>query len=217
MIVRSIEGGYDKNFSYIIGCEKSHKGAIIDAAIGAETLIRSADEANLDIQYLIITHSHHDHYAWAEALLKKLRDLTLITYGDAIKDIGEKDHIEVDDSEKIYLGSIPMTFYHTPGHYPDCVCVVADGAVFTGDTLFIGRPGRTRSPKSDVVALYHSINEKLLTLPDDMKIYPGHNYGEQPVSTIGEQRATNKFLQADSPEEFAELMDEFERQKEAVT
>ncbi|HKJ68097.1 MAG TPA: MBL fold metallo-hydrolase [bacterium] len=217
MIVRSIEGGYDKNFSYIIGCEKSRKGAIIDAAIGAETLIKSANEANLEIQYLIITHSHHDHYAWAEALLKKLRDLTLITYGDTIMNIGEKEHIDVEDGEEIYLGSIPLTFYHTPGHFPDSVCVVADGAVFTGDTLFIGRPGRTRSPKSDVEALYHSINDKLLTLPDDTKIYPGHNYGEEPVSTIGEQKATNEFLQAESPGEFAKLMEEYERQKEAVT
>jgi len=217
MIIKSIEGGYDKNFSYIIGCEKSRKAAIIDAAVGAETLIKSANEADLKIEYLIITHSHHDHYAWAEALLKKLRGVTLITYGNTIKGIGEDEHLAVEDGEKVHLGGIPLTFHHTPGHYPDSICVVADHSVFTGDTLFVGRTGRTTSPKSDIEDLYTSIQEKILTLPDEMRIYPGHNYGKSPTSTIGKQKSDNKFLQAESLDEFKEIMDNFEREKRAIS
>lgn len=210
MIIKSIEGGYDRNFTYLIGCEKSRHGAVIDAAVGAEQILSVAGETNLNLKYLVITHSHHDHYAWADALLKKLRNITLITYGDAISNIGEDKHIQVEDGDEMHLGSERLRFLHTPGHYPDSICVVADGAVFTGDTLFIGRTGRTTSPKSDIEKLYTSINEKLLSLPEDTTIYPGHNYGEKPYRDLGEEKEKNEFLQADSVEEFKQIMVEYE-------
>lgn len=211
MIIESLEGGYDKNFSYLIGCEKSRQAAVIDAAVGAEQIITAADDLDLKIKYLIITHTHHDHYAWAEALLKKLRNITLITYSDDLKDIGEKKHRLVDDGETMYLGSEELQFLHTPGHYPDSICIVANGAVFTGDTLFIGRTGRTTSPKSDPQDLFRSINEKLFPLPDDTVIYPGHNYGDKPHNTLGDEKKHNQFLQAESADEFEQIMEEYEK------
>jgi len=210
MIVKSIEGGYDKNLTYIIGCEKSNRGAVIDAAAGAEQILRTATNAGLILQYLIITHSHHDHYASAEALLKKLRDLTIIMYGDALDELDVRDFMRVDDGDTARLGSIELKFLHTPGHYPDSICIVAPDAIFTGDTLFIGRTGRTISPKSSTRTLYHSISEKIMPLPDDLVIYPGHNYGSKPTNTLGEEKQSNPFLQAADEEEFVQVMEEYE-------
>ncbi|MBS1271035.1 MAG: Hydroxyacylglutathione hydrolase GloC [Candidatus Marinimicrobia bacterium] len=213
MIIESLEGGYDKNFTYLIACEKSRQAAVIDAAVGAEQIITTANDLDLKIKYLIITHTHHDHYAWAEALLKKLRRITLVTYSDALSGIGEDEHRMVGDGETMHIGSEEIQFLHTPGHYPDSICILADGAVFTGDTLFIGRTGRTTSPKSDTRELFHSVKDKLLTLPDETVIYPGHNYGEKPHNTLGNEKENNQFLQAESADEFEKIMQEYEESR----
>lgn len=210
MIIRSIEGGYDKNLTYVIGCEKSGIGAIIDAAVGAEQIVNTANDADLQLKYLIITHSHHDHYASAEPLLKKLRDLSVLTFGDALAHVAGDDILQISDGETHHMGSIRLKFLHTPGHYPDCICVVANGAIFTGDTLFIGRTGRTISPKSDPRKLYQSISEKILPLPDDLVIHPGHNYGPKLTNTLGKEKQKNEFLQAEDEEEFITVMKEYE-------
>lgn len=217
MIIRSMEGGYDKNFAYVIGCEKSRTGAVIDAAVGAETILKTAHQANLNLKYLIITHSHHDHYAWAEALLKKLRGVTLITYGKNIRGIGESKHLSVKDGDRLHMGGVELVFHHTPGHYPDCICIQAEDALFTGDTLFIGRTGRVKSPKSNLEDLYTSLKEKVLPLPEELTIYPGHNYGPEPYRTLREEREHNRFLQAGSLKDFIAVMDDFERSKQAVS
>lgn len=211
MIIESIEGGYDNNFTYLVGCEKSHIGAVIDAAVGAEQILKRANEVGLDLQYLVITHSHHDHYSSAEPLMRKLDNMTLVMYGNAVKNIGEANRLEVNDNDTFHIGSLEVQVMHTPGHYPDSICLVTDGAVFTGDTLFIGRTGRTISPKSDTDKLYHSVTNKILKLPEDTIIYPGHNYGGKPFATLREERETNPFLQAENAEEFVEIMDEYER------
>ncbi len=211
MIIESIEGGYDRNFTYLVGCKKSQIGAVIDAAVGAEQILKTASELGLTLEYLIITHSHHDHYASAEPLMRKLDNMTLVMYGDAVKNIGEADRLQVNDNDIFHIGSIEMRVLHTPGHYPDSISLVADGAAFTGDTLFIGRTGRTISPKSDTRQLYHSVKNKLLTLPEKTMIYPGHNYGEKPKATLGELKETNPFLQAQDVGHFVEIMDEYER------
>ncbi len=213
MILESIEGGYDKNFTYIIGCEKSHVGAVIDASVGAESILKKINEHDLQIKYVILTHTHHDHYSWAEALLKKLRGVTLVSWGDAVHAIGEDSHIQVDDEDSLHMGSYTLNFFHTPGHYPDSICIQANGALFTGDTLFIGRTGRTISAQSDTRELYHSIANKILPLPDDLRIYPGHNYGDKPSNTLGKEKRSNKFLQASSADEFVEIMNEYERNR----
>ena len=217
MIIESIEGGYDNNFTYLVGCEKSHIGAVIDAAVGAEQILKRAGELGLKLQYLVITHSHHDHYASAEPLMRKLDNMTLVMYGDAVTDIGEADRLEVRDNDTFHIGSIEAKVLHTPGHYPDSICLVADGAVFTGDTLFIGRTGRTISPNSDARELYRSVAHKILQLPKETRIYPGHNYGDKPSATLGEQLESNKFLQASSAEQFVEIMDEYERSRTLET
>lgn len=213
MLIESIEGGYDNNFTYIVGCENSRIGAVIDAAVGAESVLKKIKQHNLQIKYLILTHTHHDHYSWAEALLKKLRGVTLVSYGDSVKNIGEDEHLQMSDGDSLHMGSEVLEFYHTPGHYPDSICIKIDGALFTGDTLFIGRTGRTISAKSDTRQLYHSIYEKIIPLPDDITIYPGHNYGDKPTNTLGSEKATNKFLQAENAEDFVKIMEEYERNR----
>jgi len=213
MIIESIEGGYDKNFTYLIGCKKSRIGAVIDAAVGAEQILKTADELDLVLEYLVITHSHHDHYASAEPLMRKLDNMTLVMYGDAVKNIGEANRVQVQDRDTFHVGSIEVQVLHTPGHYPDSISLVADGAAFTGDTLFVNRTGRTISPKSDTRQLYQSVKNKLLNLPENITIYPGHNYGDKPNATLGELKETNEFLQARNADHFVEIMDAYERNR----
>ena len=100
----------------------------------------------------------------------------------------------VKDGDLIQVGSLALQVLHTPGHSPGAICIHVDGMVFTGDTLFVGGVGRTDLPGGSWPMMLHSIQTKLLTLPDETVVLPGHNYGATPTSTIGNERLHNSFL-----------------------
>jgi glyoxylase-like metal-dependent hydrolase (beta-lactamase superfamily II) len=97
---------------------------------------------------------------------------------------------------------------HTPGHTRDSVCFLVEKKLFTGDTLFVGECGRTDMPGSDAGALFESLFTRLMKLPDDTEVYPGHDYGPRPTSTIGAEKKNNYTLQPRTKEEFIEFMAE---------
>jgi glyoxylase-like metal-dependent hydrolase (beta-lactamase superfamily II) len=101
----------------------------------------------------------------------------------------------VRDGDLIQVGSLALQVLHTPGHSPGGICLYVDGVVFTGDTLFVGGVGRTDLPGGSWPLMLRSIQTKLLTLPDETIVYPGHNYGASPTSTIKKERLYNPFLQ----------------------
>jgi hydroxyacylglutathione hydrolase len=100
----------------------------------------------------------------------------------------------VKDGDLIQVGNLKLKVLHTPGHTPGGICLHTDGKVFTGDTLFVGAVGRTDLPGGSWETMLRSIKEKLLTLPDETIVYPGHNYGSAPSSTIQQERLHNPFL-----------------------
>jgi len=105
------------------------------------------------------------------------------------------------------VGSISVKIIYTPGHTPDSICLLVDNQkLLTGDTLFVGECGRTDMVGGNSRSLYESLFNKLLKLSDDVEVYPGHDYGPNPYSTIGEERRSNYVLQRRSPEEFIEFM-----------
>ena len=115
------------------------------------------------------------------------------------------------DNTTIKIGELEILCIHTPGHYFDSICYLVENVLFTGDTLFVGRTGRTISKGSSVDDLYKSVYNKLLKLPDDTYIYPGHDYGDVPSITLKENRKISDLLQAKNKEEFINKMVHYEK------
>jgi glyoxylase-like metal-dependent hydrolase (beta-lactamase superfamily II) len=115
----------------------------------------------------------------------------------------------VDDGDIIHIGSIPVKIIHTPGHTPDGICLLVDNQkLLTGDTLFVGECGRTDMPGGNSKNMYNSLFNKILKLNDDVEVYPGHDYGPKPSSTIGEEKRSNYTLEPRSLAEFIEFMNQ---------
>ncbi len=187
MIIRQIKiSGFDE-FCYIVGSETNGTGAVIDPGGNAETIAEEAKKAGIIIKYIIHTHGHIDHIAGT----RRLKELT---GARVIRHRLEGGEGEVDilfDSEKaLAVGDIVFTIFHTPGHTPGGICLYAGGNLFTGDTLFVGDSGRTDLPGSDRAALGSSIRG-LMKLPDDTVVWPGHDYGPTPSSTLGWEKRNN--------------------------
>jgi glyoxylase-like metal-dependent hydrolase (beta-lactamase superfamily II) len=115
--------------------------------------------------------------------------------------------VAVDDGDIIRLGNMPIKVIYTPGHTPDSICLLVDNKkLLTGDTLFVGECGRTDLLGGNSRSMYDSLFNKLLKLNDAVEVYPGHDYGSKPYSTIGEERRSNYTLQPRSLAEFTEFM-----------
>jgi hydroxyacylglutathione hydrolase len=115
--------------------------------------------------------------------------------------------VAVDDGDVIRVGNVPIKVIHTPGHTPDSICLLVDDKLLlTGDTLFVGECGRTDLPGGNPRSMYDSLFNKLLKLGDEVEVYPGHDYGPRPSSTIGEEKRSNYTLQPRSLAEFIEFL-----------
>ena len=115
--------------------------------------------------------------------------------------------VKVDEGDVLRVGVVEIKVLYTPGHTIDGICLLVDGSkLLTGDTLFVGECGRTDLPGGSSKSLYDSLFNKLLKLGDDVEVYPGHDYGSKPDSTIGEERRTNYVLRPRSLDEFVEFM-----------
>ena len=188
MIIKQIEAGYLDNFSYIIGCEISHQALIVDPGPNAQKLVDMAAQENLDIKMIVNTHGHSDHTV-GNNQLKALTGAKIIIHGKDADRFPSAD-LFLKDENQIQLGEIVIDVIHTPGHTPGGICLYALGNLFTGDTLFVGDSGRTDLPGGDRPTLAASIR-KLMQLPDETIVWPGHDYGPTPTSTIGWEKRNN--------------------------
>lgn len=207
MIIETVPVGPLQVNSYILGCEESREGVVIDAGGSVEKLLARIEKLGLTIGYLIDTHGHFDHVGGNRAFLQATGARFLIHEKDAFllsmasvsgRDFGvdaenspEPDEY-LTDGMVIEFGSQKLEIIHTPGHSPGgCSIYCAEaGAVFTGDTLFNGSVGRTDLPGGSMEVLVRSIRERLATLPDTTRVYPGHG----PSSTIAIEKYSNPFL-----------------------
>jgi hydroxyacylglutathione hydrolase len=189
------------NFSYIIADEASGEAAIVDPSFNVDALILILKDQKLSLKYIINTHGHPDHTAGNEELKKAF--LSKIV---AHKLSHVNQDISVVDGDIIRLGAIAIKFLHTPGHTPDSVCLLIDGKLLTGDTLFVGECGRTDLPGGSVKDMYTSLLQRIAKLDDRIEVYPGHDYGSSPSSTIGREKETNYTLQNRTLKQFVEFM-----------
>jgi len=114
--------------------------------------------------------------------------------------------IRVKDADFIEFGNSKLKVLHTPGHSQDSICLIGDGKIFSGDTLFVGNCGRIDLPGGSAKDLYHSLFDVLYSLDDELILYPGHNYGSSEVSTIGKEKSTNLVMQKRTEQQFLEMM-----------
>lgn len=200
MFFRQIKWRGD-NFSYIIAEDESGAACVIDPSYNTQRVIEVAKENQLTIQYILNTHHHRDHTAGNREL--KLRyDAKIVAHKVSKID---KD-IPVVDGDVVRIDEIVVRVIHTPGHTPDSICLLVKNKLLTGDTLFVGECGRTDLSGGSAKEMYNSLFIKVLALNDDVELYPGHDYGSKPHSTIGEERRTNYTLEKRTLEEFIEFM-----------
>ncbi|MBN2403150.1 MAG: MBL fold metallo-hydrolase [Spirochaetes bacterium] len=191
MIVIQLPVGYMDVFCYIIGCENTRDAMVIDPGGNADMIAERAKKENINIKYIFNTHHHFDHTE-GNAELKKLTGAKIVMHEleDNLVRGDSKADIRIKDEKLFKLGDIDIQIFHTPGHSPGGLCLYAQGQLFTGDTLFVGDSGRTDLAGGNRPTLGASIR-MLMKLPDDTVIWPGHDYGRTPSSTIGNEKRTN--------------------------
>jgi hydroxyacylglutathione hydrolase len=188
MVIKQIATGYMDNFSYIVGCENTGKALVIDPGPDVERIVSEAEKENLEIVTIVNTHGHGDHTV-GNAKLKSLTGANVFIHGlDGDRYPGAD--VLLNEEETLKLGEITFDVIHTPGHTPGGICLHAAGNLFTGDTLFVGDSGRTDLAGGDRSILGKSIR-RLMKLPDHTVVWPGHDYGPTPSSTIGWEKRNN--------------------------
>jgi len=201
MRVYQIPVGPMQNFSYIVEDESTHEAIVIDPSWDLEKLTEIITEQNLNPKYIINTHWHDAHTRGNEDLAKEL-SVKIVQHSASQL----KNDLTVSDGDSIKFGCSELAVYHTPGHSRDSICLVGDGKIFSGDTLFVGTCGRIDLPGGSARELYHSLSDVIANLSDDLVLYPGHDYGSSPTSTIGKEKQTNPVMQKMSENEFVERM-----------
>ena len=204
MLISGLVVGPFASNCYIVGSESSKEGMIIDPGAEAEVILKKVKDLGLDIKYIVLTHGHIDHVS----ALKEVKEATgaevAIHADDADSLQGHSlgtlfglsfptppppDRL-LKDGDSIDIGDLHFLVLHTPGHSPGGICLLGQGVVFSGDTLFNYGMGRYDLPGGDYKKLMNGINTKLMVLPDETAVYPGHG----PATTIGAERRGNPFL-----------------------
>jgi hydroxyacylglutathione hydrolase len=213
MIVKMLEGDSIAANCYIVASETTKRGMIIDPGVKAKYISEAVEELNISISLIVLTHVHIDHFSALDTVLKNTKARLAVFDTGNIKaspkvsqitkgfvfipfELPFQPDILLKDGDAIDIDDLHFTVLHTPGHSSDGISFCGHGVVFSGDTLFRRRIGVLIPgfyPGHDHKQLRESIREKLLTLPDETIVYPGHGA----ATTIGEERRLNPMLQSD--------------------
>ena len=162
-------GSFDTN-SYILTCPLTGDSVLVDAPAEPSEILKALKETNPI--YILITHNHMDHLGALSEIKSKLR-IPIGAHRMDAKGLPLRPEILLKDGEKVSYGNISLKVLHTPGHTPGSLCFLMGKHLISGDTIFPGGPGKTKSP-TDLKLIIESITNKIFVLPDDTAIYPGH-------------------------------------------
>ena len=187
--------------SYILGCAREKLCVVIDPELDkAEDYVELAQFLGSKILYAIDTHTHADHSSACKVMRERFGVRVVMHRASEAPYVD----VHVEDGEEIRFGRQFLKVIHTPGHTQDATCLLFKDRIFTGDTLLIGGCGRTDLPGGDAAAQYRSLL-KLKALPDDIRVYPGHDYREA-VSSLGDEKQKNARLLIPTEDEFVQFM-----------
>jgi glyoxylase-like metal-dependent hydrolase (beta-lactamase superfamily II) len=207
--VVQIEVGLLQNFCEILYCPETREAAIVDPAWEVDRLLREAERLGLKVTTALITHTHNDHIEGVDELVEKTGARVVVNRKEAARVAGKtegKPHVIVDaiDGQDVAIGRRGVRALETRGHTVGGTCYLADGYVVTGDVMFVGGCGRTDFAGGDTAEMWRSL-QRLARLPEETRVYPGHNYGDTPTSTIAHEIRSNRFLRCKTFEEFRAL------------
>jgi hydroxyacylglutathione hydrolase len=202
LAIEQIKVGYD-NFCYVVYCQNTKKAAIVDPGFNCEKVFNFVINKNLILLYIIITHHHSDHSGDVKKLKNEVASAKLV----ASKEDGKGFDVDifVTDGDNLKVGDVNLEFIMTSGHTSGGICIIVDNmAILTGDTLFIGDCGRCDLAGGSLSQMFQSL-QKIKDLPDELIVYPGHDYGDKPFDTLENQKKTNKTLLAINLEELSKI------------
>ena len=203
MILRQVFDNKSSTYTYLVASAKGREAIIIDPVIeNVESYIDILNELELNLVKVIDTHIHADHVTGASKLKQTTNCSTIMgehTPADAVE-------IKVKDDEKIKIDQIEIKAMYTPGHTSDSYSFLMENYLFSGDTLLINGTGRTDFQNGSSKDAYNSIFNRLLKLPEETILYPGHDYNGKESSTIGNEKKFNPRLQVKNVDEYVELM-----------
>ena len=213
LIFEQIRAGGDRNFGYLLGDRDTGQGVLIDPSYSPEAFVQRARDQALTVTHIINTHGHPDHIN-GNARAAELTAAPVAAFADSPlvhPDVGLRDE------QEIQLGFLRLQFLHVPGHCADHLAVYEPDwrILITGDLLFVGKVGGTAND-DDAAAEWDSLQRLLARVPDDATVWPGHDYGARPSSTIGLERATNPFLRCDDLDAFLALKREWPAVKQRL-
>jgi hydroxyacylglutathione hydrolase len=205
MALKQLKVGFD-NFSYVMYCPVHKKAALVDPGFDATAALDFISSNKLLLQYIIITHYHRDHSSEAKTVQKHNPSSKIVASKEDGNKLEIKTDVYVTDGSQLMLGDVTLDFLLTPGHTPGGICIIIDNiALLTGDTLFIGDCGRTDLPGGNLHDMFTTLHQKIMKLPDELLVYPGHDYGDKPFDSLGNQKRTNKTLLAKTLKEFSAI------------
>lgn len=203
-----LEVGLLQNFCEVIGCLETGEAALVDPAFEVDRLLRAAQQREWTVKTILLTHTHDDHIAGLDEAAAATGAIVRCHPVEVEVARGLAPRVEpVEDGESVAIGTSRVQALFTPGHVPGCVCwyLPDPGAVITGDVLFVNGCGGVNYPESNPREMFETLQRRLASLPENTRVYPGHDYGKTPTSTLSWEYAHNPALLVDTYEEFCAL------------
>lgn len=196
-IFEQIRSGGDRNFGYLIGDREAGSAVLIDPSYSPEVFVERAEAQGLGVELVINTHGHNDHTN-GNAKVQELTGAKLAIYGAG--------DLPLEDGQELFVGKFPLRIYYTPGHAQDHIVIYQPDfhLLITGDHLFVGKIGGTATEETSRQQ-YDGLQRMLRELPPETTVWPGHDYGCRPASTLQLEKAMNPFLLVPNFEAFLAL------------